>query len=749
MHVPAGKTILVTGIVQGVGFRPFVYGLADRHGVRGDVRNTSEGVRIRAFGEREAIERFAADLERRPPPLAAIQAVRTEDVPYEDRDAFVIRPSEDAAARQVAVTPDAALCADCRRELLDPADRRYRYPFISCTHCGPRYSVLLDVPYDRPNITLKNFPLCDACRAEYEDPTDRRHHAQTDCCPACGPQLWCAGSNGQRLADDPIGAAARALARGQIVAVKGLGGFHLACDARNNDAVERLRARKDREEKPFAVMVRDKDAAQQLAELPAYAGELFASPASPIVIARKVHPEGLAPAVAPGNDFYGLMVPYTPLHVLLLAEGPDALVMTSANRTDEPIAIDNHEALERLDGIADAFLLHDRPISIRVDDSVVLATGGGPTLLRRARGYVPAGIETGRNVDGIAGFGPMLKNTLAVGRGTVVYPGQHVGDLNNRLALDMFDEVYAHLQAILGVSVRRIACDLHPDYPTTRLAAETGLETVAVQHHHAHLAGLMAEHRVYDRGIGLAFDGTGYGPDDQLWGGEVFTFDPASFERAFHLEYVPLPGGEQAIREPWRMALAHLVHHRLDWTPFVENELADRAPQAASVVKLLQSDIPRVHTSGMGRLFDAVASLTGLCHTASYEGQAPMRLEGALTDAGEPYGFELEGGRIRTGRLVADVLRDVEAGVAPGIISGRFHNTIVALALEACRRVRAAEGLTRVFLSGGCFVNAFLRTRIPGRLAADGFEVFAHRLLPPNDGGVSTGQVLVAAAREG
>jgi len=544
LRVPAGKTIRVDGIVQGVGFRPFVHGLASRLGLKGDVCNSSRGLIVHVFGDGGDLDAFVAELESSPPPLASVTGVTIEDIPFECRTDFRIIPSKSEADRTVAVTPDAAICPDCRRELLDPNDRRRGYPFINCTNCGPRYTIVLDVPYDRPNTTMQRFTMCADCRAEYEDPADRRYHAQPNCCRRCGPALQLLDAEGRPVPGDPVKLAADELRRGRIVAVKGLGGFHLACDARNEAAVQRLRRRKNREEKPFAVMAADIAHVRRMVDLPDYGEALLRSPVAPILIARKRRPAPPAESVAPANDYYGVMLPYTPLHVLLFAEGPDYLVMTSGNLADEPIAIDNREALARLSGVADLFLVHDRPINLRVDDSVVLAADERPTVLRRARGHVPRGVETGLDVDGLAGFGPLLKNTLAIGRGTEVYPGQHVGDLDNRPATDMFFEVYDHLRAILGVEVRKVACDLHPDYPTTRLAEETGLEVVRVQHHHAHLVSLMAEKRVYERSIGIALDGTGYGDDGEIWGGEVFAFDPASYRRMFHLEYVPLPGGD-------------------------------------------------------------------------------------------------------------------------------------------------------------------------------------------------------------
>jgi len=737
--VPVGKTVCIDGIVQGVGFRPFVYGVAVRLGLTGDVCNTSGGVVVRIFGDAADVARCVEELRATTPPLALVTSITVSDVPFEADEEFRIVASDGGEERTVVITPDAALCVDCRRELLDPSDRRYRYPFINCTNCGPRYTIIRDVPYDRPQTTMAAFTMCAACRTEYEDPADRRYHAQPNCCPDCGPRL----AYGEAVGDDALALAVKALHDGRIVAVKGLGGFHLACDARNEDAVQRLRERKLREEKPLALMAADYELAAGLIEMPDYAQELLESPVAPVLVGYKRPGADVAPSVAPGNTCYGVMLPHAPLHVLLLGDGPDLLVMTSANRTDEPIVTENAEAVERLAGIADGLLMHDRPINVRVDDSVVWGHAQGPTIIRRARGYVPRGIDTGVEVGGIVGLGPMLKNAPAVGRGTVIYAGQHVGDLSNMLALEMHEEVREHLCYLMGVEVRCAACDMHPDYPTTRMVREMAAEVVPVQHHHAHLAALMAEKQLYDRAIGIAFDGTGFGDDGQIWGGEVFSFDPGGYRRAFHLEYVPLPGGDRAAREPWRMALVHLQNAGLDWARYVQEDAA------WNVVALLDSGLPMFQTSSMGRLFDAVSSLCGLVQTSTYEAKAPMALEGALVETAmsDRYDFTLDGENIRVGEVIRGIARDVDAGEPPGIISARFHNAVVQMMLDCARALRKSEGLGRVFLSGGCMINGYLATHARRALEADGFAVLTHTLLPPNDGGVAAGQVLVAASR--
>ena len=735
----AGRYVRVDGIVQGVGFRPFVYRLALRHGLGGDVCNDSRGLTIHLFGRERDIERFVGDLTKSPPALASVSRVTTRELAFERREGFSILPSEAQFERTVAVTPDAAICRDCLRELTDVADRRYRYAFINCTNCGPRYSIIEDVPYDRPNTTMRDFEMCAPCRREYDDPADRRYHAQPVCCSDCGPALAMLDAAGNAIDCDPVAFAREKLLAGLIVAVKGLGGFHLACDATNEDAVERLRRRKHRDEKPLAVMVAGYELAERLIEMPDSGKALLESSVAPILVARKQPCDLLARSVSAVTDFCGVMLPYTPLHVLLFQRDLEALVMTSGNLADEPIAIDNDEAVKRLAGVADFFLVHNRRIHLRIDDSVVSATTANPTIWRRARGYVPRGIETQRDVHGIAAFGPLLKNTLAIGRGTVVYPGQHVGDLDDLLARDMFDEVYRHLRDILDVDVGMVACDLHPDYPTTRMAEDSGKPVVRIQHHFAHVVSLMAEKRVYDRSIGFSFDGTGYGDDGAIWGGEVLVFDPTSYSRAFHLEYVPLPGGDKAVKEPWRMALAYLFHHDFDCEKYVRH---DGSPQ---ILALLESDLDLFRTSSMGRLFDAVSSLCGVCHETTFDGKAAMALEGIIADTQESYSFAVEDGRIMTRGLIGDVLRDVDRGEDASVISARFHNTIVDIIVECARRLRGSHGLQNAFLSGGCFMNGYLTTHAARRLRADDFRVFTHTLLPPNDGGISTGQLLAAA----
>lgn len=743
-----GRRIRITGVVQGVGFRPWVHALASAYRVGGVVWNDPQGVSILVFGESRTLDTFVEAIRTSPPPLARIASITVETIPYEEHPHFRILPSQKKGRVEVAVTPDAATCRDCRQELLDPSNRRYRYPFINCTYCGPRYSIVTSVPYDRPNTTMVDFPMCEACRAEYEDPSDRRYHAQAICCPRCGPHLFFTHADGHRCEGDAIKLAAEALRTGGIVAIKGIGGFHLACDASREETVLRLRQRKRREEKPFAIMVRDTEVAATLIDLPPSAIPLLESPEHPILIApRRVGIEdAIAPSVAPGHRTLGLMLPYTPIHLLLFAEGLTVLVMTSANLSDEPIVKDNEEAFERLRGIADFFLLHDRRIQTRLDDSVCRSGRERPVLLRRARGYVPLGIETGRIVDRILAFGGFLKNAPAIGRGSAIYPLQHIGDLETTLAIETFEETVKNFQAILEITPSLAACDLHPDYPTTHLAEASGLPWIRVQHHHAHLLSVMAEVRQYERAIGFAFDGTGYGDDGAIWGGEVLVFDPSSYDRVFHLAYLPLPGGDQAAKEPWRMALAYLHEAGIEelWERWLPSSLH---PKAHDLLSLLHSHLPQPRTSSMGRLFDAVASLLGICHFNTYEGKAPMMLESLVRfDEEGTYPFTFAGSAIDVHEMIRAILRDREAGVDPSTIAARFHRTIVMIMLACAREIREKFSIRRVFLSGGVFANAVLSNWASESLQRQGFEVILPSLLPPNDGGIAVGQAIAAAA---
>jgi len=714
----------VSGVVQGVGFRPFVYGLATRHGLTGFVLNDGQGVVLEAEGEARVLDRLAADLVAEAPPLARVESVIAEAMDVAGDSTFRIAESG-AEAGTALIPPDIATCDDCLRELFDPGDRRYRYPFVNCTQCGPRFTIVTAVPYDRRNTTMAEFDLCRDCRSEYEDPSDRRFHAEPVACPACGPTLALeTASNTVLLAEEAVGGAIAALREGRIVAVKGLGGYHLACDTANEDAVARLRARKHREEKPFAVMTVDP---RLLATVTDEEERLLRSPPRPIVLVERVLEARVAPSVAPETRWLGLMLPYTPLHHLLLADFGGALLMTSGNRSDEPIAHDDEDARERLAGIADAFLRHDRRIHRRCEDSVVRA----PFTIRRSRGHVPSALPLpDRASRPIVAAGAELKSTFCVARDEHAFVSPHLGDLDTEAAYRAFASDLDLYLDMLGVRPELIAHDLHPEYLATKWALEQEVELIGVQHHHAHAAGCLAEHGERGPALALVFDGTGYGTDGTLWGGELLRCDLDSYERLAHLEPIPLPGGEAAIRQPWRTAAVYLERAErpvpFERWPLVRESLKVSAPLS----------------SGMGRLFDAVAAVLGIREEVTYEGQAAIELEQLAGDVqAEPYPWRFGDGAA----LVRAVFDDHEAGRATPEIAAAFHESIAEGAAAACTEVVEPR---IVVLSGGTFQNLRLLASMRRRLEQEGFSVLSHRLVPPNDGGISYGQAVVAAARD-
>jgi hydrogenase maturation protein HypF len=712
---PARVRVRVEGVVQGVGFRPYVYRLARGHGLGGFVLNDDRGVELEAEGDADAIAAFLADLPVQAPPLAGVQRVDVAPIAPRGDATFAIVESAAAGAPAALVAPDCATCEDCLRELFDLADRRFRYPFVNCTNCGPRFTIVRGVPYDRPLTTMAGFAMCERCRAEYEDPADRRFHAQPNACPDCGPRLSL-----------PLSEVVAALRGGAIVAVKGIGGYHLACRADDEAAVARLRARKHREEKPFALMVRDVAAARALVALEPDDERRLLSPARPIVIAAQR--AAVAPSVAPRTPELGVMLPYSPLHHLLADGVGGPLVMTSGNRSDEPIAYRDDDARERLEGIADLLLTHDRPIHTRAEDSVVR----GSVVLRRARGYVPGAltlpIAAPRDV---LACGAELKSTFCLARGGRAWVGPHVGDLRDYEALRSFREGVAHFERLFAVAPEVVAHDLHPDYLSTAYALERdGVEHVGVQHHHAHLAACLAEHGDTGPAAAAIFDGTGYGSDGTIWGGEVLVGDLRDFERAAHLWPVPLPGGDAAIRQPWRMACAWLA------AAGVSDPLPGVDPRRWDAVARLAAPL----TTSVGRLFDAVAALCGLRTEVTYEGQAAMELE-AVCALGDHGAYSMPGLDAR--QAVLDVAADVRAGVPVRVVSARFHAGLARAAADAV----AACGLELAVLSGGAFQNRVLLTATAEHLRAAGLRVLFPRALPPNDGGVAFGQAAVAAAR--
>jgi len=743
----------VEGVVQGVGFRPYVYGLATALRLGGFVGNDVHGVVLEAEGESSAVEEFVARLPLEAPAMAVIEQVDAHAVDAQGQRAFSIVASDAAGPRTVAVSPDAATCADCLHELRDPGDRRHRYPFINCTNCGPRYTIVRDVPYDRPATTMAGFALCADCEREYHDPADRRFHAQPVCCPACGPALALTSPAGDVIDGDPVVAAAHLLREGRIVAVKGLGGYHLAVTAGDEPAVARLRSRKHREDRPFAVMVSDLDAARALCAVRPREATLLSGPAAPIVLLERAG-NALARSVAPGNRRLGVMLPYTPLHHLLTAAHPGALVMTSGNVSDEPIAYRDDDARARLGGIADAFLTHDRPIHMRVDDSVVRVVADRPVPVRRSRGYAPQPLTTAWEFPRhVLACGAELKSTVCVAKGRRAFVSHHIGDLENYETFQSFTEAIAHLSRLFAVSPAVVAHDLHPEYLATKHARDLdGVELVGVQHHHAHIASCLADNGVTGPVIGVAFDGTGFGTDGTIWGGEILVADLERFTRAGHLATVPLPGGAAAIREPWRMAASYLsTIHGSD----IPDDLAVRARNRDrwdGVLAVAAAGVNSPPTSSAGRLFDAVAALIGVRDAVHYEGQAAIELE-QVADPAERGGYRaaITGGEpfvIAGADLVLAAATDLRAGVPVPVIAARFHAGVVHAIADACERTRDATGLTTVALSGGVFQNALLVERAVARLEADGFHVLTHVRVPPNDGGISFGQAAVAGARD-
>ena len=753
------RAIAVSGIVQGVGFRPFVYDLATRLGLNGFVRNETGGVLIEVEGESDSLDRFFGELTSRPPPLARIDDVQWSCRRPTGDPRFRIENSQSGASGSIFVSPDVATCDDCLRELFDPSDRRYRYPFLNCTHCGPRLTIVRKAPYDRQHTTMAGFSMCPACRAEYEDPRDRRFHAQPIACPACGPQLRALGSRGQEVTtEDALAFGIASLKAGKIVALKGLGGYHLACIASDGPAVAELRRRKHRDQKPLAIMVRDSSAARELCEVSTAEAAVLTSLRRPIVLLQRRPGATIAPMVAPGNPRLGVMLPYTPLHHLILRELDGApLVMTSGNASDEPIAYDDLDAVARLEGIADVFLTHDRPIHLRCDDSVTQIVAGEELPLRRSRGYAPAPLELPLPcpVPTLA-LGGQLKVTFALGRGRHAFLSHHLGDLDYYEAYRASVESIDHYQGLFTFKPELVVHDLHPDYATTRYAGslDPAIPRLAVQHHHAHVASCMADNGLDLSVIGVAFDGTGFGTDGAVWGGEFLTGDYHGFHRAAHFRYVAMPGGEQAIREPWRMAVAYLVDANAGDGLFAQRV---PAPALAAVRQMIDRRTNCPVTSSVGRLFDGVAALAGLRDRVSYEGQAAMELEWLATEVSPadvaPFDFELVENPDNDSPLLIDtrpLFTEVAAGVRRGcparIIARRFHSTLVEIVARTCCRLRQRSGLDVVVLSGGVFQNALLTTEVIARLERAGFRVHRHRRVPPGDGGLSLGQLAIAAA---
>ncbi|WP_228563678.1 carbamoyltransferase HypF [Catenulispora rubra] len=747
--------VRVEGVVQGVGFRPFVYGVASRLGLAGFVGNDGRGVVIEAEGEAAALDCLVDALSTQAPPLARVERVTVEPAAVTGLAGFTISASDSSGSRTVLVAPDTATCVDCLTEMADPGDRRHAYAFTNCTNCGPRYTIVRELPYDRPGTTMAAFVLCEPCEREYRDPLDRRFHAQPVCCPDCGPRLRLVSADSALMAGDPVSGAAGLLAEGAIVAIKGLGGYHLAVAASNEEAVSNLRSRKHREERPLALMVPDIEAARRLCVIDDVEEALLLDIARPIVLLERRSDAGIAASVAPGQRGLGVMLPYSPLHYLLATAHPDPLVMTSGNLSSEPIAYRDDDALNRLAGIADAFLIHDRAIHTRVDDSVLRASRGGPLPIRRSRGFAPAPLtlpwEFPRHV---LACGPELKNTFCLARGRHAFVSHHIGDLENHETLQSFTEGIEHFRRLFSVAPEVVVHDLHPEYLSTKYALECDAELLGVQHHHAHIASCLADNEVADPVIGVAFDGLGMGTDGTLWGGEFLVADLAGFTRAAHLAPVAMPGAARAVREPWRMAAAYLdAVFGLQWpdAPTLKAFRARHETRLDQVLSMARAGLNSPLTSSAGRLFDAVAALAGVRDTVSYEGQAAIEFE-QLADRSEPgrYGARIESssGLVHGSDLVAAALADLDAGVAVPVVAARFHNGLAAVVVEVCERLRRDTGLAAVALSGGVFQNVLLVERCVAGLEAAGFRVLTHRRVPPNDGGISLGQAAVCGARD-
>jgi len=740
---------LVRGTVQGVGFRPFVYRLATSLGLAGMVRNSPRGVVIELEGERGAVSAFLERLTREAPPLASISAVETSELEPAGLTRFEIVDSAPGARPTALIPPDVALCPDCAREISDPIDRRFRYPFTNCTSCGPRFSIVLGIPYDRPQTTMAPFHMCLDCESEYRDPTDRRFHAEPIACPKCGPRLFLDG----KPAPDSVEQAARLLAGGKILAIKGLGGYHLACDARNAIAVETLRSRKGRGRKPFAVMVRDLSEAGRVAVLSRAAESLLTSPESPVVVLPARADSGLPHGIAPKQATVGIMLPYTPLHRLLLHQSPAALVMTSGNLAEEPIVHRDDEARAKLSPIADHILAHDREIAVPCDDSVVRCDGDLVIPVRRARGYVPRSIPFDYDGPPVLAVGGHHRNTFCLLREGEAILSQHIGDIESIEVLDYFAEAIAHFGRLFEVDPHIIAHDLHPGYLATQYARSlAGMQLVPVQHHHAHIVSVMAELGLLGPVIGVAYDGTGYGADGTIWGGEILIAGRTDFQRACHLRPIPLPGGEASITHPSRTALAYLIESL--GPSDAERAASDLLPALTAaerriVLRQVERKLNSPLCSSMGRLFDAVGALLGASAAPTYEGQPAMELESMAADLdcqAPPYSYTIDRDMIDPRPMLREITADLRQNLDRSTVAARFHETVAAFTVDACARVSRTAGTNGVVLSGGVMQNARLVSSLLGRFAHSGLRAHVHKAVPPNDGGISLGQAAVAGA---
>ncbi|MCG8637593.1 MAG: carbamoyltransferase HypF [Desulfobacterales bacterium] len=766
----SAKRLEISGVVQGVGFRPFLFGLAHAHALCGRVSNTAGGVDLLIEGPPASLEAFVRDIDKKKPVLSRISGIKSEPVEVRGYTGFKIVKSKASSDRSTLISPDVSICRDCLAEMLDPGDRRFEYPFINCTNCGPRYTIIRDIPYDRPKTSMEAFPMCPACRAEYENPMDRRFHAQPNACPVCGPQVFLTDNSGARVDDGPAHAlelAAKLLGKGKILAVKGLGGFHLAVDARDEIAVSRLRRQKKRPDKPFALMAASESELSGHVLVDEKERQLLTSFHRPIVLLDKRHRApgdltGLAPSLAPYNTCLGVMLPYTPLHYLLLAKGPGILVMTSGNRSGEPLSIDNEDALDAFSHIADYFLFHNRDIYFRADDSIARIQKGKKRFIRRSRGYAPLPLDlklfSGDSLPKVLGCGAGLKSTICLTRDRYGFLSQHIGDLENPKVHRFYDQTIDHMQKIMDIEPETVAHDLHPGYYSTAYAgrlAGRGLPLVGVQHHHAHALACMAENRLDGEVMALTLDGTGFGTDGHIWGGEILTCTYGDFQRKARLAYIPMPGGDAAVKEPWRMAAALLFKAFGSGFPDLDIpyiRAMDRR-KLEFIVQMMEKQLNSPLTSSAGRMFDAVASLLGICHEISHESQAAMELESLAAPGGEAYPFEIHEGGEEGCRImdllpvVRAIVHDIREKTSAGIISARFHSTLVKAFTGTAEQIRRETGLDRIVLSGGVFNNNRILTRTVDCLESGGFSVYTHSRVPCGDGGIALGQAMAAAAQ--
>jgi hydrogenase maturation protein HypF len=744
---------LFSGVVQGVGFRPFIYRIATRYSLSGFVQNRPDGVVVEVQGPLEAINSFMSSVNKETPPLADISGISSEDVEVNNDKTFRIVESDARGPGKVHITPDFATCGDCLKELFDPADRRFRYPFINCTNCGPRLTIIKDVPYDRINTSMSCFPMCPLCQEEYENPANRRFHAEPNACPVCGPSLSLLDGKGNQIScGDPLEKAVELILSGYVVAIKGLGGFHLAVDAANDEAIKRLRSRKFREEKPLAIMVKNLETAISICRIGKEEERILLSPQRPIVLARKRGSAIISPAVSPGVSDFGIMLPYTPLHHMLLEKHFHALVMTSANQVDEPICIENREAVKRLDGIADYFLVHNRDILVRCDDSIVTVSSGERRIIRRSRGFAPIPITLARSYPSVLALGPQIKTTLCILKGNLAFLSPHIGDMETPEARDFYQENLTLMEKIAECRPEIVACDLHPAYYTTKVAEGlTAARVIHVQHHHAHIVSAMAENGIEGEVIGIAMDGTGYGTDGTVWGGEFFVASESTFTRVGHIATYLLPGGEKAIREPWRIAVSLLREAYGDDWPDVAKSL-DIVPEKSfyeTMDRIMKQRFNSPLTSSLGRLFDGVAAILGLRRKVTFEGQAAMELEAmARYGSGRVMEFAIDevGDIIHLdfSPMIRVITKRLQAGKDSGQLAFSFHLTLQTAFCKMARKISRKTGLKRIVLSGGCFQNRILTEGTIAELKRAGLEVFFHHSVPTNDGCISLGQAVCA-----